>query len=950
MKTRTFRKLTSLVLSIMLILSMCMAGISVSAAEGTKTIYLAVSESWKKNNPRMVAYLWMDDATSTFTTMTKVEEGLYSAEIAYDYTNVVFSAMNPDSTVNDSINTWYYTDELKITESNNFFRVYQWYTANAPSDTDTPTTDLSKFKYNVLDDGTAEISSYTGDDATVVIPSTIDGYKVTKIGAYAFNSYYGEGRKTIIVPEGVTSIGRCAFSNSPYIQEVQLPESLERIEREAFYYCQRLSKINFPDKLAYIGTLAFAYAENIKDVALNGGNITEIDDSAFFECDGLESATIKGNNALIDNYAFKNCTYLNSLTLNGIKTIGQDSFAGCNLTELILPNGVESLTYSSFALNPSLKSVVIPTSVSKIDTSSFYGCDNNLTFYGYTGSYAETFVNNYPMLEITFVALDKFKYNVLDDGTPEISSYTGDDAIVVIPSTIDGYKVTKIGAYAFNSYYGEGRKTIIVPEGVTSIGRDAFGNSMPTQKIQLPESLEVIEKNTFYNCQNLTTINFPEKLRFIGDLAFAYCESLKEVTLDSGNIEEIDNSAFFNCYGLESVTIKGENILIDNYSFYGCKELESLTLEGIKTIGQDAFTYCNLTEVVLPDGLESLTFSSFALNPALKSVVMPASVTKMEGSTFYGCDENLVIYGYSGSYAETYFNNSPIPGITFVALDGASITGDINLKLTNNSGIYTGTTTLEAGTYSFKIDIAGTQYGAGHKITDKADSFVYNSSWKSSTTFVATGGEYTFTFNSAKNTLSITHKKTSIDTVELIGDISKSLTKSANNKNIFSGDIELTAGTYSFKLAVDGTEFGGKYTFTNSISNVTYNPSWKSATTFKSTGGKYTVTFNTKTNTLTIAPKKTILSVAIVGNLEFELAPTTSNQNVFTATVEIPDGAYNFKVSVDGTEYGSGAKYTDKFTNVYSPSWKSFTTFNATGGTYKFTFDATTNKLTVVHM
>ena len=295
---------------------------------------------------------------------------------------------------------------------------------------------------------------------------------------------------------------------------------------------------------------------------------------------------------------------------------------------------------------------------------------------------------------------------------------------------------------------------------------------------------------------------------------------------------------------------------------------------------------------------------------------MPASVTKMEGSTFYGCAENLVIYGYTGSYADTFINGIPQLGITFVALDDASITGDINLKLTNKNGICTGTTTLEAGTYSFKIDVNGTQYGAGHKITNKADNFVYSTSWKASTTFVATGGEYTFSYNPTKKTLSIAHKKTGADTVALIGDISKSLTKTSNDKNIFNGEINLAAGTYSFKLSVDGTEFGGKYTFTDKINNVVYNSSWKSNTTFTATGGKYTVTFNTKTNSLTITPAKTISSVAIVGNLEFELTPTTNNQNVFTATVDIAEGAYNFKVSVDGTEYGSGANYTDKFANV----------------------------------
>ena len=188
-------------------------------------------------------------------------------------------------------------------------------------------------------------------------------------------------------------------------------------------------------------------------------------------------------------------------------------------------------------------------------------------------------------------------------------------------------------------------------------------------------------------------------------------------------------------------------------------------------------------------------------------------------SAFAECN-NATIFGYIGSTAETYANENNVP---FSALDNASITGDINLELTYVNGVFTGKTTLDAGTYNFKIESNGTAYGFGSVFTDEMYNIIYRSEWKKATTFNVTGGEYTFSFNPATNGLTVKRKVVSADNVKLTGDINLTFAKSSNDANIFTATADIAADTYQFKINADGTEYGCGSTFTNNMYYVPYD-------------------------------------------------------------------------------------------------------------------------------
>jgi hypothetical protein len=100
-----------------------MTGISVSAAEGTKAIYFAASTDWEQADARFAVYSWSNGSEGTFASMTKVEAGIYTAQIPSSKTQVIFVRMNPATADNNCENVWNQTADLTIPADKNCFKV-----------------------------------------------------------------------------------------------------------------------------------------------------------------------------------------------------------------------------------------------------------------------------------------------------------------------------------------------------------------------------------------------------------------------------------------------------------------------------------------------------------------------------------------------------------------------------------------------------------------------------------------------------------------------------------------------------------------------------------------------------------------------------------------------------------------------------------------------------------
>lgn len=276
---------------------------------------------------------------------------------------------------------------------------------------------------------------------------------------------------------------------------------------------------------------------------------------------------------------------------------------------------------------------------------------------------------------------------------------------------------------------------------------------------------------------------------------------------------------------------------------------------------------------------------------------------------------------------------------------GVSVTGDIALPLADDgNGIYTGSTELEAGSYTFKMSVNGVAFGNGSTFTDKTTNATYSSKWTSSTTLKATGGKYTFKFNTAKNTLTIEYLAPS--KASIVGDINLDL-QATKDANVYSASVKLNKGNYEFRVMNQGVRYCCGYTYKDFTVGSQFSSKWSSASTLAASGGTYTFSYDIDTNKLTISYLPSGAEVSVVGNFTLALAKT-DKENVYSGTKTLKAGKYQIKMNNYGKLCGRSAVVKDATPGiVFSPKWSKYTTFVATGGTYTFTYNTATNTLVV---
>ena len=240
------------------------------------------------------------------------------------------------------------------------------------------------YEYEILEDGTAEITKYSGKNTVLEIPSEFDGYTVTSIGISAFEDC--TNLANVNIPNGVTSIGYRAFSRCTSLASVNIPNGVTSIGEDAFLTCVSLTSVTIPSSVTSLGYEAFSRCTSLASVTIENG-VTRIGSYAFSGCESLRSITIPSSVTNIDNSAFSGCTSLSSVTIeNGVTRIGDNAFEVCsNLRSITIPSSVTRVGDRAFYYCTRLTKVTIPSSVSSIGDDAFLCC-TNLTDVYYTGS------------------------------------------------------------------------------------------------------------------------------------------------------------------------------------------------------------------------------------------------------------------------------------------------------------------------------------------------------------------------------------------------------------------------------------------------------------------------------------------------------------------------------------------------------------------------------------
>ena len=273
--------------------------------------------------------------------------------------------------------------------------------------------------------------------------------------------------------------------------------------------------------------------------------------------------------------------------------------------------GVTTIGSCAFGWMFSLKTVEIPRSVVSIGSEAFIN-SNMITDVYYAGTEDEW--NNITIASGNYM-LDRatihFEDTEPDEGdktpTSQLTWVLSGDGTLTISGTGKMKDYTGGGAGAAPWYADRKKiKTVIIEEGVTSIGYCAF-----------------------WDCTNITTMRLPNTLTTIGGFSLALCTSLEAITIPL-SVTQIDFSAFGACHALTGITIPDGITKIEGQTFAECTGLKGITIpSGVTSIGEIAFQTCT----------------------SLASVAIPNSVTFIGDNAFYECDSLTDVY-YDGSESQ----------------------------------------------------------------------------------------------------------------------------------------------------------------------------------------------------------------------------------------------------------------------------------------------------------
>ncbi|MCK9170663.1 MAG: leucine-rich repeat protein [Treponema sp.] len=338
--------------------------------------------------------------------------------------------------------------------------------------------------------------SYTGDLEEVpwyiymsLIKSVIIGEGITSIGA---QSFYGcENLLSIYIPTTLTSIGSWSFNNCSSLTSLELPDTIKEIGSWAFANCKLLSDFNFPKSLVVI------------------------DHGILYSCISLKTITIPDSVTTINGNAFDSCTFTSISIPDSVITISGGFIQEKYLTTVTLPDTIKSIE-TAFANCTSLTTINLPNSIADM-SKAFYNCTS--------------------LTEIT------------------------------IPNSVTDC------SYAFEQCTN--LKKINIQNGLTSIPKYAFYDCTGLEEISIPESLLQFDSYAFYGCTGLKNIIIPSSLITIKSEALSNCTGISSIKIPS-SVLSIETDSFFGWKSYQTIDIQGYNEAPSTWSSYwndGCSAL-----------------------------------------------------------------------------------------------------------------------------------------------------------------------------------------------------------------------------------------------------------------------------------------------------------------------------------------------------------------------------------------
>lgn len=242
---------------------------------------------------------------------------------------------------------------------------------------------------------------------------------------------------------------------------------------------------------------------------------------------------------------------------------------------------------------------------------------------------------------------------------------------------------------------------VVIQKGITSIGKNAFGDCEYLTGVTIPEGVESIGDYAFWDCKRLRGITIPDGVTHIGRGAFDNCARLVDITLPE-SATSIGEGAFEDCDAIENIALPSGMTSIAADTFSSCGALKNIVIpDGVTSIGNSAFSYCGLTDIMIPENVEYIGGEAFRGCEKLESIVIPDGITSIGDYTFCGCSSltDITLPESVESIGKHAFKKSAITNITLS--DNVTSIGESAFeksKLTNIE-IPDGVTRIENNTF-----------------------------------------------------------------------------------------------------------------------------------------------------------------------------------------------------------------------------------------------------------
>ncbi len=481
------------------------------------------------------------------------------------------------------------------------------------------------------------------------------------------NTKYYSSNNAIITKANKTLVAGC--------KNTTIPNDVTAIGDRAFRKISTLTSITIPTSVKSLGSSAFAFS-GLSSIAIPAGT-TSIEGNTFACSTSLGTISVDSANT---KYKGEGNAIIEKAT--------EKLIAGCKNT--VIPSYVKEIGSYAFQGHP-ITSVTIPASTTIIDPYAFMSCSKltSATFKtdfgwkvdGTAIDVASSTSTNATNLKTTHVS------KTWVQATPTAEEYT--DFAFTFFDNADGTHTASVRAKDTNTISGAKRIPTLVAKTaggtdyvVNKIEANGFQYATNLTSIEIPSTIIEIEDYGFAG-SGLTSVVVPGSVKRLGEQAFgsgafgsvATTTSLQTITLNDGletigyaafhtsgltsitipsTVTSMEAEAFYGCTNLQTVNILGQITEIANSIFAGCSKLTTVDMpNSVKTIGDSAFVGCEkLININLSSSLETIEVGAFAYT-GLTSITIPASVTRIGGST----SANSWPFSDCGSLSSVIFEN-----------------------------------------------------------------------------------------------------------------------------------------------------------------------------------------------------------------------------------------------------------------------------------------------------